>query len=133
MFQISILFTILQERRLEFLRIIFAYKEIYAGRMPKKEFFTLNSDGYELNGYMIKPNDFNPSRKYPVIMYHYSGPDSQLVLNRWEVDWLHYVAQSGYIVACVDGRGTGGRGKAFASTVYKNLGKYESIDQIAGR
>ena len=52
-------------------------------------------------------------------------------MNRWEVDWLHYVAQSGYIVACVDGRGTGGRGKAFASTVYKNLGKYESIDQIA--
>lgn len=107
------------------------YKEIYAGRLPKKEFFTFSSDGYDLNGYMIKPNDFDPSKKYPVIMYHYSGPDSQLVLNRWEVDWLHYVAQSGYIVACVDGRGTGGRGKAFASTVYKNLGKYESVDQIA--
>ena len=64
-------------------------------------------------------------------MYQYSGPGSQLVLNRWELDWLHYAAQEGYVVVCVDGRGTGGRGKEFASVVYKQLGKYESIDQVA--
>ena len=64
-------------------------------------------------------------------MYQYSGPGSQLVLNRWELDWLHYAATQGYIVVCVDGRGSGGRGKDFASTVYMQLGKYESQDQVA--
>ena len=108
-----------------------AYAGMFAGKMPQKEFVTFTANGYTFNGYIIKPNDFNPSKKYPVIMYQYSGPDSQLVLNRWEVDWLHYAAQSGYVVACFDGRGTGGRGKAFSSTVYKQLGKYESIDQVA--
>lgn len=108
-----------------------AYADMYAGKLPQKEFVTFDANGYTFNGYIIKPNDFEASKKYPVIMYQYSGPDSQLVLNRWEVDWLHYAAQSGYIVACFDGRGTGGRGKAFSSAVYKQLGKYESIDQIA--
>ena len=107
------------------------YVSRFAGNVPSKEFFTINSGGYELNGYMIKPLDFDASKKYPVIMYQYSGPGSQLVLNRWELDWLHYAAQEGYIVVCVDGRGTGGRGKEFASIVYKQLGKYESIDQVA--
>ncbi len=105
------------------------YSERFAGKMPVKEFFTVTD--YGLNGYMIKPQDFDASKKYPVIMYQYSGPGSQLVLNRWELDWLHYAAQEGYIVVCVDGRGTGGRGKEFASVVYKQLGKYESIDQVA--
>lgn len=107
------------------------YAERFSGTMPVKEFFTVTSGGHELNGYMIKPRDFDASKKYPVIMYQYSGPGSQLVLNRWELDWLHYAAQEGYVVVCVDGRGTGGRGKEFASVVYKQLGKYESIDQVA--
>ena len=106
----------------------------YAARyqdIPAKEFFTFTANGNEFNGYMIKPLDFNPNQKYPVIMYQYSGPSSQLVLNKWDLDWLHYAAQSGYIIACVDGRGTGGRSKDFAAKVYMNLGKYESIDQVA--
>lgn len=108
-----------------------AYAAKYKDAMPSKEFFTFSSNGHELNGYMLKPNDFDSSRKYPVIMYQYSGPGSQLVLNRWELDWLHYAATQGYIVVCVDGRGTGGRGKDFASSVYMQLGKYESQDQVA--
>ena len=98
---------------------------------PKKEFFTMQSDGYTLNGYMLKPNDFVPSHKYPVIMYQYSGPQSQLVCNKWNMEWLNYVATQGYIVMCVDGRGTGGRGKDFAALVYKQLGYYETIYQLA--
>lgn len=106
------------------------YAERYKSA-PKKEFFTMTSDGYTLNGYIIKPVGFNPSVKYPVIMYQYSGPGSQTVLNRWSMDWEQFYASQGYIVACVDGRGTGGRGKAFEDIVYRNLGKYETIDQIA--
>ena len=108
-----------------------AYAERFSGRLPKKEFFTVESAGYTLNGYMIKPSNFDASKRYPVIMYHYSGPCSQLVKNEWDVDWLDYAAEQGYIVACVDGRGTGGRGHEFASLVYKQLGKLESIDQVA--
>ena len=106
----------------------------YASRFssaPRKEFFTMTSAGVTLNGYMVKPADFNASKKYPVIMYQYSGPCSQLVRNRWSVDWLEYAATQGYIIVCVDGRGTGFRGKNFASLVYKNLGKLETEDQIA--
>ncbi len=107
------------------------YASKFAYDMPTTEFFTMQSGGYTLNGYMLKPKNFDASKKYPVIMYQYSGPESQLVLNRWDLDWLHYAAEQGYIVACVDGRGTGGRGKKFASLVYKQLGKYESADQVA--
>lgn len=110
--------------------------ESYAGKyasteIPKKEFFTMESNGVTLNGYMIKPIDFDPSKKYPVIMSQYSGPGSQQVLNAWKIDWENYFATQGYIIACVDGRGTGGRSKDFSSIVYMNLGKYESIDQLA--
>lgn len=107
-----------------------AYAKKY-GLIPTKEFFTFSNDGLTLNGYVIKPLDFNPSKKYPIIMSQYSGPGSQEVLNRWRIDWDCYFAQQGYIVMCVDGRGTGGRGKEFESVVYKNLGHYETIDQIA--
>ncbi len=99
--------------------------------VPTKEFFTFSNDGVTLNGYVIKPLDFNPSKKYPIVMSQYSGPGSQEVLNRWHIDWDCYFAQQGYIVMCVDGRGTGGRGKEFESIVYKRLGYYETIDQIA--
>lgn len=107
-----------------------SYKAKFTGA-PKTEFFTMQNDGYTLNGYMIKPVDFNPAKKYPVVMYQYSGPGSQEVLNRWSMGWQKYFATRGYIVICVDGRGTGGRGREFMDVVYKNLGHYESIDQVA--
>lgn len=115
------------------LRIIednLSYAEKYKS-VPSKEFFTFENEGLILNGYMIKPLGFNSSKKYPVIMSQYSGPGSQEVLNRWRIDWDCYFAQQGYIVMCVDGRGTGGRGKEFESVVYKKLGYFETIDQIA--
>ena len=98
--------------------------------LPQREFFTMNSDGNTLNGMILKPVDFTPSRKYPVIMSQYSGPGSQEVLNRWRMDWDYYFVSQGYIVISVDGRGTGGRGKAFKDVVYRNLGHYETIDQV---
>lgn len=107
------------------------YTQKYVDNVPMREFFTMESDGYKLNGYIIKPLDFNPNKKYPVIMSQYSGPGSQQVLNKWTLDWENYFATQGYVIACVDGRGTGGRGKAFESIVYMNLGKYETIDQLA--
>lgn len=107
------------------------YAEKLASGVPVKEFFTMESDGYKLNGYIIKPTNFNPNKKYPVIMSQYSGPGSQQVLNKWTLDWENYFATQGYVIACVDGRGTGGRGKEFESLVYMNLGYYESIDQLA--
>ncbi len=104
--------------------------EKYVGKVTK-EFFEFQSDDVTLNGYMVKPKDFDASKKYPVIMTQYSGPGSQQVLNKWVVDWDMYAALNGYIVVCVDGRGTGGRGKDFKDIVYKNLGYYETKDQIA--
>lgn len=106
-----------------------AYAADYA-EAPQKEFLTISSDGNELNAYMIKPAGFDPSRRYPVIMWQYSGPGSQEVFNRWAMDWDIYAAQQGFLVVCVDGRGTGGRGTAFRNIVYRQLGKYETIDQL---
>ncbi len=96
---------------------------------PRREFITINSDGVDLNAYMVRPADFQPSRRYPVIMWLYNGPGSQEVLDRWSIDWQQAAAESGFIVVCVDGRGTGGRGRAFQDVVYCNLGHYETIDQ----
>ena len=91
------------------------YAKTYCSNaVPKKEFFKMTSDGVELNGYIIKPVDFDESKKYPVIMSQYSGPGSQQVLNQWGVDWQQYFAMQGYVICCVDGRGTGGRGKVAA-------------------
>ncbi len=98
------------------------------------EFFSFNtSEGTELNGYMIKPDGFDPAKKYPVLMYVYGGPGSQNVADNWggaRAKWFNMLAQKGYIVACVDNRGTGFRGAEFKKMTYKELGKYETIDQI---
>ena len=108
------------------------YAAKYCGRdIPKREFFTFTHDGITFNGHMYKPLDFNPAKKYPVIMSQYSGPGSQQVVNKWKLDWEAYFATQGYIVVCVDGRGTGFRGRSFRDVVYMRLGYYESIDQIA--
>lgn len=101
-----------------------------------REFFQFNTvDGTVLNGYMIKPADFDPAKKYPVLMYVYGGPGSQNVTNAWGGTrdfWHHHMAAEGYIVVCVDNRGTGARGRDFKHVTYANLGKYETQDQIAG-
>ncbi len=99
-----------------------------------KEFFTFNTiDGTTLNGYMLKPANFNENNKYPVLMYQYSGPGSQSVNNSWGGrSWHQLLAQKGYIIVVIDGRGTGGRGADFKKQTYKQLGKLEVEDQIAG-
>lgn len=99
--------------------------------VPRRQFITFENDGYTINGFIIKPVDFDPGKKYPVIMSQYSGPGSQQVRNNWKLDWEEYFATQGYVVACFDGRGTGARGKAFESLIYQNLGHYETIDQVA--
>ena len=81
--------------------------------------------------WMMKPVDFNPSKKYPVIQYQYSGPGSQQVLDNFGVSWETYMATQGYIVVCVDGRGTGGRGANFQKSTYMKLGVQEAEDQVA--
>ncbi|MQP52646.1 MULTISPECIES: S9 family peptidase [unclassified Flavobacterium] len=99
-----------------------------------KEFFVLTTEkGHQLNAWMIKPKNFDASKKYPVFMFQYSGPGSQQVANQWNGIndfWFMMLAQQGYIVACVDGRGTGFKGAAFKKCTQKELGKYEVEDQI---
>ena len=99
--------------------------------LGKKEFFTFKtSESVELNGWMIKPANFDQSKKYPVVMTQYSGPNSQEVLDKWSIGWDDYLAQEGFIIACVDPRGTGARGEEFRKMTYQQLGKYESDDQV---
>jgi dipeptidyl-peptidase-4 len=102
--------------------------------LPVKEFSVLTTaKGYKLNTWMIKPKDFDVSKKYPVLMWQYSGPGSQKVANTWNVsdDYFHMMlAQQGYIVVCVDGRGTGFKGAEFKKVTQLQLGKYEVEDQI---
>ncbi len=96
-----------------------------------KEFFSFKtSQGTELNGWTIKPVNFDPNKKYPVVMTQYSGPNSQQVLDDWSIDWDNYLSQQGYLVVCVDPRGTGARGEEFRKCTYLQLGKLESDDQI---
>jgi dipeptidyl-peptidase 4 len=100
---------------------------------PKRFMEFKNSEGTSLNGYMIRPVDFDSTKKYPVYMYAYNGPGSNLVNNTWsssEYFWHQLLAQEGYIVVCVDGRGTMGRGRAFKHSTYLQLGKLETLDQI---
>lgn len=100
-----------------------------------KEFFTFNTvDGQMLNGLFMKPKDFDASKKYPVLIYQYSGPGSQNVSNSWGGGHFYFhqmLVQKGYIVAVVDTRGTGFRGEAFKKMTYKQLGKYELEDHVA--
>jgi len=102
--------------------------------LPSKEFFELTTEkGHKLNAWMIKPKDFDATKKYPVFMYQYSGPGSQQVDNNWNGSddyWFMMLAQQGYIVACVDGRGTGFKGADFKKCTQKELGKFEVEDQI---
>ncbi|MEY4964231.1 MAG: hypothetical protein RLZZ323_1550 [Bacteroidota bacterium] len=108
--------------------------QLKAYNLSTKEFFVLKTDkGNELNAWILKPKNFDPTKKYPVFMYQYSGPGSQQVNNDWNSNddyWFQMLAQQGYIVACVDGRGTGFKGAAFKKVTQKELGKYEVEDQI---
>ncbi len=109
-----------------------SYAAKYAGA-PKFELTTVkNDEGAEMDAMIMKPSGFSESKKYPLMMYQYNGPGSQEVTNKWHLDGLNFIAQSGYVVATVDGRGTGGRSAAWMQSVYMHLGKYETIDQIAG-
>ncbi len=111
--------------------------KLTALNLAKPEFFTFTtSEGTQLNGYIVKPVDFQASKRYPVVMYQYSGPGSQQVLDTWSAGNMggclfeHYLAQQGYICVCVDGRGTGGRGAQFEKQTYQNLGLLEARDQV---
>jgi dipeptidyl-peptidase 4 len=103
-------------------------------RISLYEFFNFTtSQNVLLNAWMIKPPDFDINKKYPVFMTVYGGPGSQEVMNTWKGSssmWYQLLAQNGYIVLCVDGRGTGGRGAAFKKVTQFNLGKYEAEDVI---
>lgn len=103
----------------------------------KKEFFQFTtSEGVQLNGWMVKPRDFDASKKYPVVMYQYSGPGSQEVTDSWNLGFYgagifeSYLAEQGFICVCVDGRGTGARGADFEKCTYLQLGLRESQDQV---
>jgi len=117
----------------EILNNSFVLNKLKEYNIGKKEFSTITTKDGTFNMWMIKPTNFNPNKKYSLLMYQYSGPGSQEVANRWYYsnDWWYFMlAQQGYIVACVDGRGTGFKGAAFKKLTYKQLGKYEIIDQI---
>jgi dipeptidyl-peptidase 4 len=99
----------------------------------KVEFMKVpTASGQLLNAYMIKPKNFDPDKKYPLFMFVYGGPESQNVIDSWNrrAPWFQMLAQEGYIVACVDNRGTNGRGEDFRKSTYMELGKLETIDQV---
>lgn len=103
----------------------------------RETFSFTTSEGIKLDGWMVKPADFNPQKKYPVILFQYSGPGSQQVTDAWSAGSMgnggafdYYLSQQGYIVVCVDGRGTGGRGAMFEKCTYLKLGELESRDQV---
>ena len=105
--------------------------------MGEKEIFIFTTPDTKLVGWMVKPKDFDPQRKYPVVMYQYGGPGSQQVRNAWGIGMNgqgaileQYLAQQGYIVVCVDNRGTGGRGAEFEKCTYLRLGELEAKDQV---
>lgn len=102
-------------------------------QVAQKEFSTININGNDLNMWTMKPNDFDPNKEYPLFMTQYSGPGSQSVANSWygaNDFWYSMLANQGYVVVCVDGRGTGYKGADFKKVTQKELGKYEVEDQI---
>jgi len=100
--------------------------------LPRKEFITVPAaDGItQLNGWILKPVNFDPSKKYPLVMIQYGGPNSQQVADRYGVDWEYALLNEGFVVACVDGRGTAARGEEFRKQIYLNLGIKEADDQV---
>jgi dipeptidyl-peptidase-4 len=110
-------------------------QKLKADQFIEKEFMTIpNEAGDQMNAWIIKPKNFDKNKKYPLFMFQYSGPGSQQVANSWDNGnalWFEMLAQKGYVVACVDGRGTGYKGAKFKKVTYMNLGKYEIEDQIA--
>ena len=103
----------------------------------RETFSFTTSEGVKLDGWMVKPKDFDTNKKYPVILFQYSGPGSQQVIDAWNAGSMgnggafdYYLAQQGFIVVCVDGRGTGGRGATFEKCTYLRIGELESRDQI---
>jgi dipeptidyl-peptidase-4 len=109
-------------------------EELAEYKMSPKEFSTININGNDLNMWMVKPANFDANKKYPMLMFQYSGPGSQQVGNKWNASndyWHNMLAQTGIIVVCVDGRGTGFKGADFKKSTYLNLVKYETEDQIA--
>ena len=109
-------------------------KKLEGYELVPKEFSTININGNDLNMWMMKPADFDPNKKYPLFMFQYSGPGSQQGGNNWLNSndyWHEMLASEGYIVVCIDGRGTGFKGRDFKKVTYMNLVKYETEDQIA--
>src|SRR5690606_5009269 len=108
--------------------------KLKAYNLPEKKFFEIkNAGGDNLNAWIIKPKDFDPNKKYPLLMYQYSGPGSQQVADEWKDSndyWHALLTQEVYIVMAVDGRGTGYKGADFKKVTQNNLGKYEVEDQI---
>lgn len=109
-------------------------KKIHNEGFTQKLFFTFKtSEGVDLNGWMMRPADFDSTRRYPVLMYVYGGPNSQTVKNSWggyDYLWYQLLTQKGYIVVSVDGRGTGARGEQFRKCTYLRLGELETNDQV---
>ncbi len=120
----NVLYTVVDNKELkeELENSLFAYKTFMK---------VVNENGDTLNGWMVKPLAFDAAKQYPVIMTQYSGPGSQQVSNKFAFGWEYYLSQLGYVVVCVDGRGTGFRGEEFKKCTYLQLGRYESDDQIA--
>lgn len=106
-------------------------KEFNALKLPQKEFFNFTtSENISLNGWIIKPENFDNNKKYPALQVQYSGPDSQEVLDKWDIDWEYFLASNDYVVVCVDGRGTGARGSDFRKCTYQQMEILEAKDQI---
>lgn len=105
--------------------------EVKSLNLPKKEFFNFTtSENIRLNGWIVKPVNFDPNKKYPVLQVQYSGPNSQQVLDTWRIDWEYYLPTQDYVVVCVDGRGTGARGAEFRKCTYEQLNMLETKDQV---
>lgn len=111
----------------------FLKNKISTYKWSVKTFSTTEINGYDLNYWMIKPHNFDPSKSYPLLMYQYSGPGSQKVANQWNDSndyWHQYLASQGYVIVCVDGRGTGFKGAQFKKLTQNQLGKFEVEDQV---